>query len=136
MNAEAVLEQVYEILNQNINIGVVILCLAIGFILKHVITGINNNWIPVILLVLGIIFAVIFDFSNIKTNTLNILITGIASGGIAIGIHQTGKTLFINNKGNAPACTVDESYEGGPPGDNNMEEENEKTESSDDSNSD
>lgn len=108
MNTDITISKVYDLLGQNINLGIVILCLVIGFLLKHVVSGLNNNWIPVILLVFGIIFAVVLDFANLKDNAMQILITGIASGAMAIGIHQSGKTIFINDKtsGNGSNDTI------------------------------
>ena len=108
MNTDITISKVYDLLGQNINLGIVILCLVIGFLLKHTISRLNNNWIPVILLVFGIIFAVVLDFANLKDNAMQILITGIASGAMAIGIHQSGKTIFINDKtdGNGSSDTI------------------------------
>lgn len=89
--------QITDLLTQSVNIALVIVLLAIGYIIKHFAAKINNDLIPPILLILGIIFALLlqipdgFGSSDIILSTL---VTGIASGFTSIGLHQTGKTFI------------------------------------------
>ena len=96
MNNEAVLQQIMEVLEKNVNITIVLFCLVIGAVIKHFVTKLDNTYIPLILLVSGIVFSIILAIptGELKTDTVNVIITGIASAVASIGIHQTGKTLM------------------------------------------
>lgn len=92
--------QVLELLTKSVNLGLVVICLAIGYILKHTVKSLNNDYIPPILLVCGIAGALIISIPNGFTDpsaVVNILVMGIASGAASIGIHQTGK-IFTTKK--------------------------------------
>lgn len=96
MNNEAVVQQLMEVLEKNVNITIVLFCLVIGAVIKHFVTKLDNTYIPLILLVSGIVFSIILAIptGELKTDTVNVIITGIASAVASIGIHQTGKTLM------------------------------------------
>lgn len=101
MNNDAVLQQLVEVLEKNVNITIVLFCLVIGAVIKHFITKFDNTYIPLVLLVTGIICSVLLAIptGEIKTDMVNVIITGIASAAASIGIHQTGKTLInLGNK--------------------------------------
>ena len=89
--------QVADLLTQNVSIPLVVVLLAIGYVIKHFASKINNDFIPPILLILGIIGALLiqipdgFGSSQVVMTTL---VTGIASGFTSIGLHQTGKTFI------------------------------------------
>lgn len=90
--------QIIELITQSVNLALVVICLAIGFVMKHAVTSVKNDKIPVILLICGIAFSFLINIPNgfnDSESVLSIIITGIASGWTAIGIHQTGK-LFMN----------------------------------------
>ena len=96
MNNDAVLQQLMEVLEKNVNITIVLFCLVIGAVIKHFVAKLDNTYIPLILLVSGIVFSIILAIptGELKTDTVNVIITGIASAVASIGIHQTGKTLM------------------------------------------
>lgn len=101
MNNDMVMQQLMEVLEKNVNITIVLFCLVIGAIIKHFVVKLDNTYIPLILLVSGIVFSIVLAIptGELKTDTVNIIITGIASAVASIGIHQTGKTLMnIGNK--------------------------------------
>lgn len=99
MTTDAILDQVTEVLVQNVDISIVIICLVIGAILKHLVTKFNNDWIPIALIVCGIIIS--FGIAALKGFTddpVHIVIVGIASAAAAVGIHQGGKTIYLYTK--------------------------------------
>ena len=96
MSTDAIMQQVTEVLVQNVNISIVIICLVIGAILKHAVKNFNNDWIPVVLIVIGIGLSFVIAVLNKTTNDpVNIIIVGIASAVAAVGLHQAGKTLYL-----------------------------------------
>ncbi len=99
MTTEDILKQVTDVLVQNVDISIVIICLVIGAVLKHLVTKIDNDWIPIILIAFGI--AVSFGVAALKGFTddpIHIVIVGIASAAAAVGIHQGGKTIYLHSK--------------------------------------
>lgn len=75
----------------NVNLVIVVVLMAIGFIIKHVkfLEKVENNLIPPILLVVSIVI------SFIDTGiTLPSAFSAIISAAIAIGLHQSGKNIF------------------------------------------
>jgi len=83
-----------------IDIKVVILLMAIGFIFKHltIFKKISNDYIPLILIVISLII----NFLNIEEVTINgftnAFVTSILSAAVAIGMHQQGKGFFKSLK--------------------------------------
>ena len=80
-----------EILEQYAIPIVMAICFGLGFVLKHAITKLPNNWIPVILVAIGII---VNAWIERWTMTPEILLGGIASGLLSIGLFEAGKTLI------------------------------------------
>ena len=77
-----------------INGGVMLFCLAIGYIIKTSVPKIDNKYIPLIMALVGIIVAV-FNSQNIDFNiVLGGLITGLAS----TGLYEAFRNLIQNNK--------------------------------------
>lgn len=84
-----------EFLNDYFVVLVVVICLCIGYILKHVVPGDKiNKFIPLIVGVLGIL---INTWVNDWTVTPNILASGLVSGLGSTGLHQVFKQ-FIEKK--------------------------------------
>lgn len=82
-------------ITQNINITIVVLLLIVGAIFKHWIKWVDNKYIPVILIGLGVVLTIIFHFP-IKNGALIIgyLIEGAASGIAATIVHSKGKDII------------------------------------------
>ena len=53
------------------------ICFGLGFVLKHAVTKLPNNWIPALLVIIGVI---VNSWIEAWTFTPEILIGGIASG--------------------------------------------------------
>lgn len=92
-------------LNMNlipVNLMLVILLLALGAILKHC-TGdwVVNRVIPVILMLISVAVEFCLKYSVFRENpsaesVLTIVVTGLASAILAIGLHSSGKNIFCN----------------------------------------
>lgn len=78
-----------EVLSQYIVLGIVATCLAIGYIIKNSIKIIPNDYIPLILAIIGVILNV---WANGWTFTPEILL-----GGLASGLASTGAFEFVKN---------------------------------------
>ena len=68
---------------------VVVLCLAIGAIIKHLFKKIDNKYIPVIVACSGVVLACLAGHSV----TMDNIAQGIISGWASTGLHQTYKNL-------------------------------------------
>lgn len=76
----------------------VILLLLIGAALKHfgAFKKVNNNYIPAILIVIGVIVELITNAKGLPDTLMQNLITGLASALAAVGLHSSGKNIFAN----------------------------------------
>lgn len=68
---------------------IVVFCLAIGCIVKHSFSKIDNRYIPVIVACSGVVLACIASHSI----TMDVIAQGIISGWASTGLHQTYKTI-------------------------------------------
>lgn len=73
---------------------VTLLCLVVGYILKHWIKDVKNRLIPTILVVLG---AVAACFIN-ETISIENIVAGSISALASTGLHQTFKQLIKGDK--------------------------------------
>ena len=73
---------------------IVVICLAVGFVVKKWVKDIDNKYIPTICGLLGIVLAVWVDNWVITPNAVGI---GLVSGLASTGIHQAFMQ-FIENK--------------------------------------
>lgn len=69
---------------------ILVLCLGIGYILKHWIKDVNNKIIPTILAVLGMAVALLTS----PTPNLQVIVGGMLSGLASTGMHQAFKNLI------------------------------------------
>ena len=90
MDANFVNELIAEAM-ADVNISVVVLLLAVGFIIKHVkkLEKISNDLIPPILLVISLVYEVIMGGFSFE-----IVVTAVVTAAVAIGLHQEGKNIF------------------------------------------
>lgn len=75
------------------NLIVIGICLSIGYVIKHLIPSDKiNRFIPLILCVLGVILSawIEMDFTPV------ILLTGLISGLLSVGLYETFKNLIDN----------------------------------------
>lgn len=72
---------------------IVVLCLAIGCVIKHLFSKIDNRYIPVIVACCGVVLACLAGHSV----TMDNIAQGIISGWASTGLHQTFKNLKGEN---------------------------------------
>ncbi len=82
----------------SVSIQLVVLLLLIGACVKHVsvLDKIDNSLIPPLLIVIALVVEIITDYPITGKNIVSVLITALASASVAIGLHQTGKNIFVN----------------------------------------
>lgn len=68
---------------------IVVFCLAIGCVVKHLFSKIDNRYIPVIVACCGVVLACLAGHSV----TMDNIAQGIISGWASTGLHQTYKTI-------------------------------------------
>lgn len=83
-----------EILSEFVILYIMAICLGIGYIIKHSIKFINNDYIPLILGVTGVILNV---WANAGVFTPEILLGGLASGLAATGAFEFVKNVTSSN---------------------------------------
>ena len=74
-----------------INGGVMLFCLAIGYIIKTSIPTIDNKYIPLIMGITGIIIAIF----NAGYCNFNILLSGLITGLSSTGLYETFRNLIL-----------------------------------------
>lgn len=74
-----------------INGGVMLFCLAIGYIIKTSVPKIDNKYIPLIMGAVGIIVAIL----NAQCLDFNVVLSGLITGLASTGLHQTFKNLIF-----------------------------------------
>lgn len=78
-----------EFLNEYISIVTLVVCLCVGYVLKHAIVSDKiNKFIPTIVAVLGVIINV---WANSYAFTPQIVAVGMVSGLASTGMHQMVK---------------------------------------------
>lgn len=88
-------EQITEISMSDVNITLIIVLMIMGWVLKHFAVFVKNQYIPVILVVLGIIISILLKVPfNPQEELLNLVISGGVSGYIATMAHEKGKSIF------------------------------------------
>ena len=111
INDQTILELIFQTAQGSINIPLIIILLAIGFIVKHCMTKVPNDTIPPIMLISGIVLALIINIPYAPSDITSIVVQGIVSGAAAIGLHTNGKGLLevlpVFNKSNGLTQTED-----------------------------
>lgn len=84
-----------EFLNDYIVAGVLLACLCVGYMIKHVVPSDKvNKFIPVIVGVLGVVINL---WINMWSMTPEVLIGGLVSGLASTGLHQAFKQFIEKN---------------------------------------
>ena len=73
-----------NVLADYVDTMILAVCLGFGYIIKHSISKIPNNWIPLILGITGILLNV----WTCQSFTLRVLLTGLCSGLAATGAFE------------------------------------------------
>lgn len=75
-----VMQQIEDLVSVNINVALIVVLMFIGYFLKHAVKKLDNSLIPLILGVLGMVFAVLTRIPfDPQKNLLNILVEGIVA---------------------------------------------------------
>lgn len=89
------IQQIVNMTLGSVNIALVIVLMGIGAVLKHAFTKLDNNVIPIIMIVLGIVISIAMNIPfNPQTMLLTYCVQGIASGYCAIIIHGKSKEIY------------------------------------------
>lgn len=72
---------------------VVVGCLVVGYLIKHTLTFIPNNYIPLILAIVGIMLNLIVSGVNIES-----VVYGAVMGLSSTGMHQAFKQYIENTQ--------------------------------------
>ena len=79
--------------------SIVILCLLVGYIVKNFIsTDVVNKYIPLIVGVLGVVASVFTALTTGNAITVDIIVSGLASGLASTGLFEAYKNLIEGNK--------------------------------------
>ena len=74
---------------------IALICYFIGYIIKHFVPKMPNKYIPLILAIVGVLLNLAF---NNFTFTVQILVTGAASGLVATGSFEMIRNLIDKEK--------------------------------------
>lgn len=74
-----------EFLNQYLVPVIIGLCLCTGYVVKHWVADVSNKIIPTLCALLGLLLAVWINWGNV---TADVILSGLASGLAATGLHQ------------------------------------------------
>lgn len=78
-------------LSEFINLGILGICLCIGYVIKTSLDFIPNKYIPLIMLVLGAILGIV---TNLNDLSINMVLTGMFSGLASTGMYEMFKNLI------------------------------------------
>ena len=78
-------------LSEFINLGILGVCLCIGYVIKTSLDFIPNKYIPLIMLVLGTILGIV---TNLNDLNINVVLTGMVSGLASTGMYEMFKNLI------------------------------------------
>ncbi len=76
---------------------VMVICLAVGYVMKHWIEDVDNRVIPTVLAVLGAVCACV----NAMDISLDLIAAGAITGLASTGVHQIFKQWIENGTGGA-----------------------------------
>ena len=77
-----------NVLLEFINVIVLGICLCVGYVIKNSLSFIPNKYIPLIMLILGVIL-------NIPNITGEVVLTGMISGLASTGLYEMFKNLLF-----------------------------------------
>ena len=78
-------------LSEFINLGILGICLCIGYVIKTSLDFIPNKYIPLIMLALGTILGIV---TNLNDLNINVVLTGMVSGLASTGMYEMFKNLI------------------------------------------
>lgn len=89
-------QEIITQLPSQLNIVLIIALFAVGYIVKHVpmLDKVNNNLIPIILPVIGVIVALATGDLSSTIGITQAIMSGIINAAFAVWAHTTGKNIF------------------------------------------
>lgn len=79
--------------------SIVILCLLVGYIVKNVVPSDSvNQYIPLIVGVLGVVAAIFTAVTTGAAITVDVIVGGLASGLASTGLFEAYKNLLNSNQ--------------------------------------
>ncbi len=78
-------------LSEFINLGILGICLCVGYVIKTSLDFIPNKYIPVIMLVLGTVLGIV---TNLNDLSVDVVLTGMVSGLASTGMYEMFKNLI------------------------------------------
>lgn len=78
-------------LSEFINLGILGVCLCIGYVIKTSLDFIPNKYIPLIMLVLGTVLGIVTNLSDLS---IDVVLTGMVSGLASTGLYEMFKNLI------------------------------------------
>ena len=84
-------ELLFQIFSQYIVLVVLLICLAVGYVIKHSLPFIKNDYIPLIMAVLGVVLNL---WVNNFVFTPEVLLGGIVSGLASTGAHELIRNII------------------------------------------
>lgn len=79
-------------LTQFINPTILVACLVVGYIIKNWLKTADNQIIPTVVFVFGMILSVVIAITSGTTITVETFVMGAISGLASTGLHQVFKT--------------------------------------------
>lgn len=73
---------------------VMVICLCVGYVLKHWMDKVDNRIIPTVMPILGATLACV----SAKAVTIDLIAAGMVTGLASTGMHQVFKNLIENGK--------------------------------------
>ena len=83
-----------SVLTQYFSIVVVGICVCVGYVIKNSLDFIPNKYIPLIMLILGLVINVLMNLNGVNAE---VILTGMFSGLASTGLYEMFRNI-INNK--------------------------------------
>ena len=80
-----------SVLTQYISVVVVGICLCVGYVIKNSLDFIPNKYIPLIMLILGLVINVLMNLNGINAE---VILAGMLSGLASTGMYEMFKNLI------------------------------------------
>lgn len=80
-----------EFLNEYINLITLGICLCTGYVIKTSLDFISNKYIPLIMLILGVVINILCNLNNINET---VILSGMVSGLASTGLYEAMRNLL------------------------------------------
>lgn len=80
-----------EFLNEYVNLVTLGICLCTGYVIKTSLDFISNKYIPLIMLILGVVINILCNINNIDAV---VILSGMISGLASTGLYEAMRNLL------------------------------------------